>query len=181
MIKNMIFVIGAILSIAATSSTSRAQAWGPQQYTEARRQNGFNSQRGNNGGGGRSTNTGGAASGGDAAIVNAANTRRNADFLEGSGMVVVQILPDDTQGLSHQKFFVQLSNGQRMLAVYNLDMGSCERIPVKVGDLVAMGGEFKWTNQGALLHWLHYDPTQQRRDGYVQLNGKDYCRTGARH
>jgi hypothetical protein len=66
-----------------------------------------------------------------------------------------------------------------MEAVYNLDM--CERVPLKVGDIISMGGQFIWTNQGALLHWLHFDPRQNRRDGYVELNGKVYCGDGARH
>lgn len=117
--------------------------------------------------------------GDDSKIVAAVDNRRRLDFVEGSGMVVVKLLPDDRNGLQHQKWVVRLSNGQTMQAVYNLDM--CEYVPLKVGDVVAMGGQFIWTNQGALLHWLHYDPRQKRPDGYVELNGKVYCGDGERH
>lgn len=119
------------------------------------------------------------ATGGDAKIVAAVNSKRRLDFVEGSGMVVTKLLPDDRNGLEHQKWVVRLSNGATMQAVYNLDM--CEYIPLKVGDVVSMGGQFIWTNQGALLHWLHYDPRQNRPDGYVEVNGKVYCGDGPRH
>lgn len=117
--------------------------------------------------------------GDDSKIVAAAEKKRRVDFVEGGGMVVVKLLPDDRNGLEHQKWIVRLSNGQTMQAVYNLDM--CEYVPLKVGDVVSMGGQFIWTNEGAMLHWLHYDPRQNRPDGYVELNGKVYCGDGQRH
>lgn len=95
-------------------------------------------------------------------------------FLEGGNMEVVKVLPDDNNGLKHQSWIVRLSNGRELRAVYNVDM--CERVPVRVGDRVAMGGEFIWTKYGGLLHWLHHDPRGQRPDGYVYLNGKFYCK-----
>ncbi len=110
----------------------------------------------------------------DAKIVRAVNDRRGMNFVEGGGMVVTKILPDDTSGLQHQKWVVRLSNGKTMQAVYNSDM--CPRVPVKVGDVVAMGGQFIWTNDGGLLHWLHHDPRGRRPDGYVFVNGQYYCK-----
>lgn len=110
----------------------------------------------------------------DEAIVKAVEARMRRNFVQGGQMVVTKILPDDNSGLKHQKWMVRLSNGQQMMAVYNSDM--CERVPLKVGDVVAMGGQFIWTNDGGLLHWLHHDPRQNRPDGFVQLNGKFYCK-----
>jgi hypothetical protein len=114
------------------------------------------------------------ASGNDSAIVSAMESHRRVDFVEGSDMEVIQVLPDDTNGNQHQKWVVRLSNGKTMQAVYNSDM--CPRVPVQVGDRVAMGGMFLWTNQGGLLHWLHHDPRGNRPDGYVMLNGTYYCK-----
>nr|WP_295902263.1 DUF3465 domain-containing protein [uncultured Bdellovibrio sp.] len=110
----------------------------------------------------------------DSDIVRAVNEQRRVNFVEGGGMVVTKVLPDDNNGLKHQKWVVRLSNGKTMQAVYNSDM--CPRVPVKVGDVVAMGGMFLWTNTGALLHWLHHDPRGNRPDGYVYVNGKYYCK-----
>lgn len=110
----------------------------------------------------------------DADIVRAVNEQRRLNFVEGGGMVVIKVLPDDTNGNEHQKWMVRLSNGKTMQAVYNSDM--CPRVPIQVGDVVAMGGQFIWTNQGALLHWLHKDPRGDRPDGYVYVNGKYYCK-----
>jgi translation initiation factor IF-1 len=108
----------------------------------------------------------------DSALVKAVNGRRNVDFLEAKDMTVVRLLADDTNGLPHQKFMVRLSSGANVLCVYNLDMG--QRIPLREGDVVGVGGQFKWTNQGGLMHWLHHDPKNHRPDGYVELAGKRY-------
>lgn len=110
----------------------------------------------------------------DADIVRAVEDRRRVDFVEGGSMEVVKVLPDDRNGAAHQKWVVRLSNGKTMNAVYNSDM--CPRVPVKVGDIVAMGGQFLWTNSGPLLHWLHGDPRSRRSDGYVYLKGTYYCK-----
>ncbi len=110
----------------------------------------------------------------DAKIVDAVENQRRVDFVEGSGMVVVKVLPDDNSGLKHQKWMVRLSSGKLMQAVYNSDM--CPRVPVREGDVISMGGMFIWTRQGGLLHWLHHDPRGNRPDGYVEVNGTYYCR-----
>lgn len=110
----------------------------------------------------------------DQQILAAVAGRRNVNFVQGTGMTVVKILPEDRNGLPHQLWVVRLSNGQEMTAVSNLDM--CPSIPLKVGDVVSMGGQFIWTKQGPLLHWLHRDPKKKRPDGYVQLAGRTYCR-----
>ncbi len=116
--------------------------------------------------------TGSAAD--DSQIVQAMQNQDRVNFVEGANMVVTKLLPDDTQGLQHQKWIVRLSNGTTMQAVYNTDM--CPRVPVKVGDVVSMGGQFIWTGGGGLLHWLHKDPRGSRPDGYVFLNGQFYCK-----
>lgn len=109
----------------------------------------------------------------DLEFVRAVNDRRNLNYIEGSNVTVIKVLPDDNSGLTHQKWMVQLSSGETMMAVYNTDM--CERVPLKVGDTLAMGGQFIWTRDGGLLHWLHHDPRGSRPDGFVELNDKFYC------
>lgn len=110
----------------------------------------------------------------DYELVQAVNNRRSENFVEGGSLLVVKILPDDSHGLEHQKWVVRLSNGETMQAVYNL--GMCPRVPVRVGDVISMGGQFIWTNKGGLLHWLHHDPRGRRPDGYVFVNGQFYCK-----
>ncbi|WP_374029869.1 DUF3465 domain-containing protein [Bdellovibrio bacteriovorus] len=110
----------------------------------------------------------------DSDIIRAINDQRRVNFVEGGSMTVVSVLPDDTNGREHQKWTVRLSNGKTMQAVYNLDM--CPRVPLKKGDVIAMGGEFVWTQRGGLLHWLHKDPRGNRPAGYVYVNGNYYCK-----
>lgn len=110
----------------------------------------------------------------DSDLVRAVNDQRRVDFVEGGNVVVTKLLPDDNNGLKHQKWMVRLSNGKTMQAVYNSDM--CPRVPLRTGDVIAIGGQFIWTKGGALIHWLHHDPRGQRPDGYVYVNGKYYCK-----
>lgn len=108
----------------------------------------------------------------DKDLVRAVDDRRNVHFLEAGNLVVTKLMPDDTQGRPHQKWYVRLSNGKQVFCVYNLDMG--KRVPIKVGSVMSVGGEFKWTQQGALVHWLHHDPRDRRPDGYVEVDGVRY-------
>lgn len=189
MMKMLLFAVSAAVSISVTvEARGFNDSYTQSGYSEIRgRNNDFgNRNRGNEHrdshpipnrkGGFDQPGSGTPAN--DADIVRAVESRRHANYVQGGGMVVSEILPDDNKGLRHQKFVVQLSNGSKMLAVYNLDMQGCRPVPVQKGDTVAMGGEFKWTQQGALLHWLHYDPSGRRPDGYVQHDGVDYCRSG---
>ena len=113
------------------------------------------------------------SAGDDSEIVRLITQRKGANFVQGTGMQVIRLLPDDTQGRAHQKWLVRLSNGAQMQAVYNLDL--CQRVPLQINDLVGMGGELIITKGGALLHWLHYDPKKNRPDGFVSLNSNVYC------
>ena len=112
----------------------------------------------------------------DADIIRAMNGRKKLHFVEGAGMVVTKILPDDTSGLQHQKWFVRLSDGRELEAVYNSDKDLCPRVPIKVGDVVSMGGMFLWLGNHGMIHWLHHDPRGNRPDGYVEIDGKFYCK-----
>lgn len=113
-----------------------------------------------------------SVSGDDSEFVQAVKGKRDLNFIQGKGVFVAQILPDDTDGLRHQRWYVKLSNGEMMFAVYNIDM--TERVPLEVNQEMGLGGEFKMTNQGPLIHWLHQDPKERRPDGYVEVNGKRY-------
>ncbi len=109
----------------------------------------------------------------DSELIAAIRKGRSVQFLMAANLEVIQVLPDDTSGLQHQKWIVRLSNGQKVQAVYNSDM--CPRVPVNEGDRVTLAGMFLMTGQGAMMHWLHHDPRGKRPDGFVELNGERYC------
>jgi hypothetical protein len=109
---------------------------------------------------------------GQRALIDAQERRRGLHFVEVHDVEVVRILPDDNHGRKHQKWEVSLANGKRLLAVFNTSM--TDRVPLEVGDIVSMGGEYIYDRKGGLLHWLHADPRNRRPDGYVELNGKRF-------
>lgn len=86
----------------------------------------------------------------DADLVRAVQDRRYVSFVTASQVTVTKVMEDDTLGKPHQRWYVRLSSGDEVFCVYNLDMG--KRVPLKVGDVISMGGEFKWTSRSALLH-----------------------------
>jgi hypothetical protein len=105
-------------------------------------------------------------------VMDAIKQKKNLYYVEIKDVKVSKILPDDTQGLPHQRWLVKLADGREIMAVYNT--GEFSRVPMKEGDVVNMGGEFKMTEVGPLIHWLHEDPRDRRPDGYVQRDGVEY-------
>lgn len=109
---------------------------------------------------------------GQKALIDAQNSGRGLNFVEVQSTVVSELLPDDVTGRPHQKWVVTLANNRKLMAVYNSDMG--DRIPLKVGEVVSMAGQYIWDRSGGLIHWLHKDPRGRRPDGWVEVGGVKY-------
>lgn len=109
----------------------------------------------------------------DKQLVQAVASQKRQFYVEAGNLEVTKVLPDDNDGLPHQKWAAKMSNGQEVTIVYNSDMG--ERVPLHIGDKFGVGGEFIWTGKtGGLVHWVHEDPKGKRPDGYVYMNGVVY-------
>lgn len=92
--------------------------------------------------------------------------------VEGSGKVIA-ILRDDNEGSRHQKFILELSNGQTLLVAHNIDLAP--RIEhLEKGDTVQFNGEYEYSNQGGVMHWTHHDPNGRHEDGWLKHQGKTY-------
>ena len=92
--------------------------------------------------------------------------------VEGEG-TVTRLLPDDLDGLRHQRFVIQLTSGQTLLVAHNIDVAP--RIDgLKVGDSVRFNGEYVWNEKGGVIHWTHHDPQGRHVAGWVMHNGKRY-------
>ena len=102
----------------------------------------------------------------------AMDARRGVRHLIATNLVVTQVLPDDVHGRRHQKWVVALADQRRVQVVYNSEFGP--RVPVVVGQIQSVAGEYIWNSKGGLLHWTHYDPRGRRPDGYVEVNGQMY-------
>lgn len=107
----------------------------------------------------------------EAALVSAIRGKAS-DVLVRFEAKVRKVLPDDRDGDQHQRFLVDLKGGQTLLIAHNIDLAS--RVPVDVGDLVTISGEYEWNEQGGVVHWTHHDPGQRRADGSIEHNGKVY-------
>ena len=97
------------------------------------------------------------------------NANRPQIFVTG---VITQVLPEDNQGLPHQKFMLNVS-GISLEIVSNLDFG---RIPLAVGETVSVCGEFLHVGAG-MVHWTHFDPHGGHANGFTIVNGQAYGET----
>lgn len=113
-----------------------------------------------------------ATSGGDATLNNAiANHQRNVE-VQGSA-TVTRLLPDDNEGIRHQKFIIRIASGQTILIAHNIDQAN--RIDtLRPGDTIDFNGEYEWTPQGGVIHWTHHDSSGRHPSGWIKLNGRTY-------
>lgn len=108
----------------------------------------------------------------DGAIEAAFNNRQSDVQVQGQGRVV-RILPDDNDGSRHQRFILELDNGQNLLIAHNIDLAP--RInELNKGDTVEFYGEYEWNAKGGVIHWTHNDPNHRHIDGWLKHLGRTY-------
>lgn len=85
---------------------------------------------------------------------------------------VCRILPDDTRGLPHQLFLVQLANGTTVKVAH--DTKYAPKVPIQVGDTVTIKGEYIYNHKGGVIHWTHHSDNPRHEGGYIDFGGKRY-------
>lgn len=107
-----------------------------------------------------------------AKIAQAFQNRQSDVQVQATGKVVA-VLKDDNEGSRHQKFILELANGQTVLVAHNIDLAP--RIEaIQKGDLVEFLGEYEYSDRGGVIHWTHRDPQARHIDGWLQHNAKRY-------
>jgi len=92
--------------------------------------------------------------------------------IEVSG-TVTRRLSDNNVGSRHQRFIIELTSGQTLLIVHNIDLAP--RIDdIREGDEVRVYGEYIWNDKGGLIHWTHHDPANRHPHGWIRHQDKLY-------
>ena len=87
---------------------------------------------------------------------------------------VIKLLPDDDDGIRHQKFLIRLPDGSTLLVVHNVDLAP-RLDDLAPGDEVEVCGEFVENDRGGLVHWTHHAPPRSKHSaGWIRHLGKIY-------
>jgi hypothetical protein len=92
-------------------------------------------------------------------------------WVEGAGRVC-RMLADDHDGSRHQRFVLDMHNGQTLLIAHNIDLA--KGVPLGMGDKIGFRGMYEWNELGGLIHWTHHDPMGIERGGYVVFKRTRY-------
>lgn len=88
---------------------------------------------------------------------------------------VQKVLADDSIGDKHQRFILELSNGQTLLIAHNIDIAP--RVAgITAGASIAVYGEYEWNDQGGVVHWTHHDPGGKHINGWIWFQEAKYGR-----
>lgn len=104
-------------------------------------------------------------------VVEAFQARQSGVPVEAAGRVE-RLLSDDRTGSRHQRFIVRIDGSQTVLVAHNIDLAP--RVPLTVGDSVALRGEYEWNAQGGVIHWTHRDPDGRRPGGWIRHGDRLY-------
>ena len=112
------------------------------------------------------------SSAGNDVIASAFANRTSGVQVQSEG-VVTSVLPDDNSGSRHQRFILQLANGQTLLMAHNIDIAP--RLPaLAVCDVVAFNGQYEWNSKGGTVHWTHRDPSGKHQAGWLRFKDQSY-------
>jgi hypothetical protein len=108
----------------------------------------------------------------DEKIQQAFQQQKSGIQVQSSGRVKA-ILRDDNNGSRHQKFILQLGNGQTVLVAHNIDL-SPRLDDLEKGEIVQFYGEYEYSDQGGVIHWTHHDPQKSHANGWLKYKGRTY-------
>ena len=92
--------------------------------------------------------------------------------ISGTG-TVIRVLPDDTDGIRHQRFILRLASGQTLLVAHNIDIAP-RVTELSEGDTVEYKGVYAWNDKGGVVHWTHHDPSGNHLAGWLKHNGQTF-------
>ena len=81
-------------------------------------------------------------------------------------------MSDDDSDSPHQRFVIDTGDRQTLLIAHNLELAA--RVPIGMGDRVAVRGLYEWNDLGGLVHWTHDDPLGDEDGGWVRYRRKFY-------
>jgi hypothetical protein len=92
---------------------------------------------------------------------------------------VVELLPEDNIGLTHQKFMFKITGGQNgkyngkvVIVAHNTEIAP--HVPLKIGSMPEIKGDLLTGESPMVLHWTHKDPSHKHPDGYIKLTDQFY-------
>ncbi len=90
--------------------------------------------------------------------------------------IVTELLPDDLEGLKHQKFKIKVTGNRFTGEIFLIahDTSYAPYVPLKVGSEVEIKGDLVLNESPKVLHWTHHGVNTPHPDGYIKFDGKTY-------
>jgi len=86
---------------------------------------------------------------------------------------VVRILDDDTKGIRHQRFILELKTGKTVLIAHNIDVAP-KIEGLHKGAHLKLCGQYEWNELGGLVHWTHHDPDADKEGGWIEFKNERF-------
>jgi hypothetical protein len=74
----------------------------------------------------------------------------------------------------HEGFLLKLDQQCDLLLRVETNVDITGPVPLEVGEVVTVKGQFEDDANGGVIHWTHHDPRGRHVSGYVEADGKIY-------
>jgi hypothetical protein len=74
----------------------------------------------------------------------------------------------------HEGFLLKLDQQCDLLVRVETNVDITGPVPLEMGEIVTVKGQFEDDASGGVIHWTHHDPSGRHVSGYVEADGKLY-------
>jgi hypothetical protein len=92
----------------------------------------------------------------------------------GHGTVLGVLGTRDGPAGEHEGFLLKLDQQCDLLVRVETNVDITGPVPLQMGDVVTVKGQFEDDVNGGVIHWTHHDPSGRHVAGYVEADGKFY-------
>jgi hypothetical protein len=110
----------------------------------------------------------------DAAVCAAFSAQRSGVEVVARGRVTRVLGVQAGRSSPHEGFLLRLDSGCALVVRVEVNTDFTGTIPLSIGSVVLVEGDYEYYSRGGVIHWTHRDPRGRHENGYVDVNGTMY-------